>query len=521
MYGYHKFFTDKTSWQAEKQGNSFLISAESVSKDAENLVDELNSYLKKNEGTTDFNIIKDKVERKFDMMYEDAVAYVSFPTYFGLMGTFLGVFLGLMKFKEGVAEFGMSDKMVSELIGGIYISMITSLGGLICMIIGNWVANYSQKKVEPQKSRFYEFIQVDLMPVLGTSMVSALNKLHSTINTFEPAFRGVIDEFKGAFRDCTETLRGSFGENVLHLTHAVDVMGSNMSLINENVRKQDELLKTMRQNETLETLERFNEAAGNFNSITVSIGKLVELNDGIVMSSERLIRAQNDFVSQMAVPERVFDKVNSILDRITVFEESINALGKEISNTQLLGNTQMNLIEEQLKAIRRKTDLAVSYQEISQEELWKVYEVQTKAINELNVRYRAEIQRHGEDFREAMDEFIKGYTVIINDCRRTVEDKRNEYIDEIRRSLDLEAGNRHLAQLDRLEGMCESVEAIRKSVKEQPELMAKVRGLQDEVANMSKAINDIRTDEIPKAQSLQTSDKPVKNGFWGRFSKKK
>lgn len=481
---YKSFFPKDGSWESFHNGVAFQIKTPNASSEAKQLVEEVNEYLRRNEGTTDFNIIKDKTERSLDTLYEDAMSKVSFPTYLGLMGTFFGVFIGLKSFNIGVATSGVSDEIVSELIGGVIVSMVTSLIGLALMMVGNWIASDYQKKVEADKNKFYDFLQVQLMPVMGTSMVAALHKLHGTINTFEPAFRSIIDEFKSAFGECTETLKGTFGENVKQLTDAVEVMGRNMTTINENVKKQDELLKTMRQRQTLETLEKFNEAADKFDSVSTSIGKLTDIKDEIAKSSQDLVKAQNDFVGQMTIPERVFEKVNTILNRVTTFEESINALGTNIAQTQMLGNTQMNLIQEQITAIQKKTNLAVAYQELADEDLKNLFETQKAAINALNAKYKAAIEQHGEDFADAMETFKKDFERIVNECKQAVEDKRSEYIAEIKKSIDLEANNKHLAHLDKLDEILSGLTTIKASVKDQATVPHKLDEMKTQIANI-------------------------------------
>ena len=484
MGKYKSFFPKDGSWESFHNGVAFQIKTPNASSEAKQLVEEVNEYLRRNEGTTDFNIIKDKTERSLDTLYEDAMSKVSFPTYLGLMGTFFGVFIGLKSFNIGVATSGVSDEIVSELIGGVIVSMVTSLIGLALMMVGNWIASDYQKKVEVDKNKFYNFLQVQLMPVMGTSMVAALHKLHGTINTFEPAFRSIIDEFKSAFGECTETLKGTFGENVKQLTDAVEVMGRNMTTINENVKKQDELLKTMRQRQTLETLEKFNEAADKFDSVSTSIAKLTDIKDEIAKSSQDLVKAQNDFVGQMIIPERVFEKVNTILNRVTTFEESINALGTNIAQTQMLGNTQMNLIQEQITAIQKKTNLAVAYQELADEDLKNLFETQKAAINALNAKYKAAIEQHGEDFADAMETFKKDFERIVNECKQAVEDKRSEYIAEIKKSIDLEANNKHLAHLDKLDEILSGLTTIKASVKDQATVPHKLDEMKTQIANI-------------------------------------
>lgn len=524
---FKSFFSDSENWNVEEKENSYAIHVESSSEDLTELVSEINEYLDKNEGTTDFGIIKDKVENRLEALHEDATSKISFPTYLGLMGTFFGVWIGLQSFKIGVDKAGVSDEIVSALIGGVIVSMVTSLFGLVLMMWGNAKAGDVLKKVESDKNKFFDFIQVKLMPVLGTSMVSALNKLHRTINTFEPAFKGVIGEFKGAFSECTETLRGSFGEKVQLLTSAVETMGKNMSLINENVKLQEQLLKTMQQRETLKTLENFVIAADKFDAVTTSIAKLSEVKEDLADSSVKLVEAQTKFIGQMSVPERVFEKINAILNRIVTFEESLNALGESISQTQLLGNSQMNLIQEQITAIQKKTDLAVSYQELADDELKAVYETQKNAIKQLNEKYCAAIDTHGDDFALAMNDFKQAYEKIVKECMDAVEAKRDEYIAEIRKSLDLEARNQHLAQLAKMPELLALLSNIQSSVKVQPEVSSKITTVSNQIDGVKTTLDSMEkkigtTRAASQSRSAETKDTPQKKPWFKRlFSRKK
>lgn len=515
---FKRFFSGTKKWEIEKTDYSCSIKVNGLSSNFKELVGEINEYLEKNEGTTDFGIIKDKVQNRLEAQYEDATSKVSFPTYLGLMGTFFGVWIGLKSFKIGVDKAGVSDEIVSALIGGVIVSMVTSLIGLVLMMWGNAKAGNVLKKVESDKNKFFDFIQVELIPVMGTSMVSALNKLHKTINTFEPAFKSVIGEFKNAFSECTDTLRGTFGEKVQVLTNAVETMGSNMSLINENVKMQEMLLRTMQQRETLKTLENFIVAADKFDSVTDSISKLSTVKEELTDSSAKLVEAQSQFINQMSVPERVFDKINTILNRIVTFEESINALGESIAKTQLLGNNQMNLIEEQILAIQKKTDLAVSYQELADDELKSIYEAQKNAIKQLNEKYCAAIDKHGDDFALAMKDFKQTYEKIVKECMDAVETKRDEYIAEIRKSLDLEAKNQHLAQLAKMPELLSVLSAIQNSVKVQPEVSNKISTVSGQIECvksmldvMEKKIGTVRTTTSTKSG---VHDGPTKRRRW-------
>jgi excinuclease UvrABC nuclease subunit len=187
----------------------------------------------------------------------------------------------------------------------------------------------------------------------------------------------------------------------------------------------------------------------------------------------------------------------------------------------------MNLIQEQITAIQKKTDLAVSYQELADDELKAVYEAQKKAIKQLNEKYCAAIDTHGDDFALAMNEFKQAYEKIVKECMDAVEAKRDEYIAEIRKSLDLEAKNQHLAQLAKMPELLAIISNIQSSVKVQPEVSSKITtvshqidGVKSTLDSMEKKIGTTRSTSQNRPEGTK---EPTKKRRWpfSMFSRKK
>jgi len=423
---YLSFFPKDVEWEEAEIDGLSRIKCDGLSGDAKDLAEEINEYLSKNEGMSDFGVLKDKTEQRLDTIYEAALSKVSVPTLLGLAGTFVGVFIGLMRFGLGLGadgaggDAGITEDMVSRLIGGIIISMLTSVVGLILMIVGHLLASAFQKEVEQRKSKFYSFLQVELLPSSGTSAVSALNKLSRTIGRLNPTFTEIIAQFKQGFKECTEQLRGSFGENVRELTAAVDLMRQNMTLVNENVRRQDELLRTMRQGSMLETLERFNEAAGSFGRVTEAVGALNEVKDDIAGASRDMVVAQVSFCSKMSESEAVFERITAILDRVSTFEESINALGRDINQSNLLGNLEINVIREQLDDLSKKSQMVAEHQQMSLQDLSNIYTETERTIKELNTRYNALLEQYETTLGGALGGFKEKVEKAFNDVAESI-----------------------------------------------------------------------------------------------------
>ena len=101
---YRNLFNNFFSKKKEYGTYATVVNDESITQleqvgadgsDLNTLIGEINHYVAKTKGTTDFSVIQNKVERKLNMRYDQSVAKLAFPTYLGLMGTFAGVFIGI------------------------------------------------------------------------------------------------------------------------------------------------------------------------------------------------------------------------------------------------------------------------------------------------------------------------------------------------------------------------------------------------------------------------------------------
>lgn len=100
------FFTKRRDYEVygEAEDSQLNPYVAEVGSSLHSLINELNEYTKKNHGTTDFSVIQNKTDRKINVLYDNATSRIAFPTYVGLMGTFAGVFLGLLFFTIGLGS---------------------------------------------------------------------------------------------------------------------------------------------------------------------------------------------------------------------------------------------------------------------------------------------------------------------------------------------------------------------------------------------------------------------------------
>lgn len=417
------------------------------------LITELNKYTRKNHGTTDFSVIQNKTDRKINVLYDEATSKIAFPTYVGLMGTFIGIFLGLLFFTIGLSSSangaGITDETIGNLISGVLVSMSTSFIGLLLTTITHHLASETQKIVGEEKNNFYEFIQNELMPTLGVSMVAALNKLHHTINLFEPSFNRVIDKFQTTFDTCTQRFGNAFEQNVTIVSEAVRVMGENMDKINENVDLQAQLLKTLRSRGVVESLESFVRASQNFDLVTTALNRFEVTRNAIKDVTVELINTQRRYNESLEVPLSVANKLNQILSRITDFEKSINALGRNMEKIDLIGNTEVEALKEAVKAIKNKQKIAVEAMQVSDGHLENIFQMQGDSIRKLNKAYEENLATYVQKFEDVLESLGK-----------EMQERRREIVAAIEEKFSLEQIQQEFSQLSKLKKIEELLKAI-------------------------------------------------------------
>lgn len=482
-------FTTTTYEDAEGKEIS-LISEGNLpgGSDLRQLVKEINTYVQKNVGTTDFSVIQNKTERKLSMRYEEAMARVAFPTYLGLMGTFAGVFMGVFMFLIGFDKTGVTDEAIQNLLCGVLVSMSTSFFGLFLTTKNNKNATIAKKKVDEDKNEFYDFIQNELMPTLDVSMVAALNKLRDTVNMFEPSFNRVIDRFQTTFDSCTAAFGEEFKRNVEVVAKAVAVMGENMDKVNDNVKHQNELLNTLKAKGMMRTLDKFVESADKFQEITSSLNDFERARRMMLEASQRVIEYQQQYNDSLQIPLEVAARLNDILNRITRFENSINELGTSVKQTQLIGNDTIELIRAQINAINKKGKLAAKYIDKADDRLENLFAEQVKMIDEMNNNYRAALDRHIAQYGEQIEFFAK-----------EMIERRQNFLDAIGQRISVEDVREDFSNLNKLND-------IDKKLKDLEDKVVSARAMQDSLNSINKLLNEMK-DTLTKLKEQKGKSK--------------
>ena len=503
LSGVRNFFNKKRNYEVLGNDENSQLNPDVAIKDSHlyDLINELNEYTRRNHGTADFSVIQNKTDRKIKVLYDEASSRIAFPTYIGLMGTFLGVFIGLSFFSYGLnsSTEGITDATIGNLISGVLVSMSTSFIGLLLTTITNGFAAETQRVVGADKNDFYEFVQNELMPTLGVSMVVALNKLHHTINLFEPSFNRVIDRFQSTFDNCTQRFGNAFEQNVVVVSEAVRVMGENMDKINDNVDLQEKLLTTLKSRGVVDSLSAFVRAAQNFDIVTTALNRFEVSRNEIKDATVELINSQHSYNESLKIPLSVANKLNKILNRVTEFETSINALGRSIERTDLIANNEVEALKDAIKAIKKKQRIAVEAMEVSDGHLENIFKMQSDSIIKLGKVYEESIASYAERFENVLEGLGK-----------ELQDRRKEIVDAIEEKFSLEQIQQEFSQLSKLKKIEELLSSINtKSSRE--EVDKTIESTRREVENIRKLL-----DKAMEESKQQKTDTP-QNSSGGLF----
>jgi len=298
-----------------------------------------NAYLRKNKGSVDFNIVRNITERACSAQETRVASRVSLPLYLGLMGTFLGVVSGLltMLFNGGLSNADGLDHAVNGLLGGVVLAMLVSLLGLaLTTYLNAFLLKNAVAQRDEYRNRYYNFLQTELLPTLDHSLYTALD-----------GFKANILNFNRGFSDSLKVFDNSFGENIGYLKETIGGMAGQVKAVTENTQVQLQFLETLQK---------------------IGYNKMAEANIKVFDQLQKaapllvsFIQEQQTLTENMSGANQLVSGVSGLLDRILTFEEGINALGRDLQQSDVLGSDVLNEVRRQLGALHQKEGLIREY----------------------------------------------------------------------------------------------------------------------------------------------------------------
>ena len=159
--------------------------------------DAINNYLSNNKGSvSDFHLMKDIVDRNCDAKEEEINTQIPVPLYLGLMGTMIGILVGIgyllvsgdlsALFDAENSNLGLDG--VKALLGGVALAMISSILGIFLTTSGSMKAKDAKAEEEKNKHIFLSWMQAALLPNLSNDTAQTLERMSSNLVSFNKTF---------------------------------------------------------------------------------------------------------------------------------------------------------------------------------------------------------------------------------------------------------------------------------------------------------------------------------------------
>lgn len=290
------------------------------------VVDSINSYLLRNKGAvSDFNLIKDIVERNCDAVDEEINQQLPVPIYLGLMGTILGIILGLWSIKFDPNDFMLS---VTELITSVKWAMGCSFVGLLLTtFLSAWKYRGAKAKLEEQKNELYTFIQIELLPQLSQDANSTILTMQAHLEKFNEGFSENVQGFDGIMNRILHAF-----DSQVRLTEQLQHMDiSRVAHLNANVLTE---LRT-----SMTEFEKFNQYLNLMNSF---VQKTATVTDAV----NAQLRRTEDIKSIVSSMEDNIENNRIVMVKLQNFLQKVEAQNAVITATASIDDTLTQAIDQ-------------------------------------------------------------------------------------------------------------------------------------------------------------------------------
>jgi hypothetical protein len=399
----NKYVIESDNTQEEVLYVDLVRKNDKGNKVTDKIVRNINTYLLRNRGVAaDFHLIKDVVERHMDVVENDIQQSVSLPLYLGLLGTFMGIVLGLMQISgESLAgDPGAAGMAIQLLLGGVKIAMIASFMGLLCTLAGNgFFFKRAKRKVEDSRNEFYTFIQTDLMPLLNQNINSTLHSLQNNLHKFNDEFKTNVYQLSGAMGKHVQTIASQ--ERILDTLNNMDVV----NFANANVVILRELQTSMTQFKTFnEYVSNISELVGSTRTFADRIGQVMTRTDDLHVLGDNIISV---FTQNRELMQFLQHHYSSLDDSHQLITKAVNGVSNTLdSSLQVLKDfTQERIVEIQQLTLKEIDQIKNDYYE-----KWKHLEKlgQLEIVN----KHLIDLKHQGSDQVNTFNKFHEQFSVM-------------------------------------------------------------------------------------------------------------
>ena len=288
--------------------------------------------------------------------HQQVNAVASIVTVIGVLGTFLGIAIGLYRFDTGNIEAS-----VPKLLEGLKIAFITSILGIVGSIVLKWSAlNERKKEGGPGVNDLAELLQ-NLLTVEQEEAKETREILRSTASKSEMRSRSQGQETREILGSIERSLTGEDDSTVLTQLQKLETTFSDKQ--DDLIRAFNEFAAQMAENNTKALIEALKEVIEDFNAkINEQFGdNFKQLNEAVGRINEwqEQYRQQMD---ELAVEFRIaaesIEKSRQSLEIIAERSDAIVSSAERLSPILEAIQHQIDQLEANLEAFRALADNA-------------------------------------------------------------------------------------------------------------------------------------------------------------------
>lgn len=344
---------------SEKYIEVTLIRSAQSSQVLDKVLSSVNTYLLRNKGAvSDFNLIKDVVERNTDAVDEEINALLPLPLYLGLMGTMIGIVIGLFSMPS-ISDDNF-ESAIDMLIGGVKVAMIASfIGLLLTVVLSGYKYKGAKLQAEGLKNDMFTWIQTQLLPVLSQNISSSIYSLQANLLKFNDTFSVNVS----SFNDVMNKILHSFDSQVNLMNELKEVDVAQLAKLNVNVL-QELRVSTKEFEKFTQFLNQLNVFVANADRLNLNINNQLDRTQAVEVianSMENNIQANKQLMDVLKMEMREFDNrkqmvTNAVVNVDNILTKSLDSLklhiAEQIEAIKNITIKEENLLENLLKEDR-------------------------------------------------------------------------------------------------------------------------------------------------------------------------
>lgn len=317
-----------------------------------------NAYLVKNPGAGKFAPLRDIAVARTQSLAEAVEANLPLPLYIGLLCTFTGVIIGLVK----IAFVGVTEDAIQGFIGGVLIGMVGSAAGLAMTTRSNFSYKNAKQENDERLEGYLELLRRDVVAQESTPNTAGIEGLREQLSAFHEGFsqyQEYVNQSLGNTVRLFRDLKDAF-QQIQAVEQGLQGISRNLQANDQMINRQEEYLQNYAQKaETLS--KKFSESLTLVENKT---SQAVDQNiERLESSSQAAFQKMDQYLASIsdgdrkAAADRLSGDMNSLRQEVQVLQK------KNLETNQQLLETINQSTAKEHQLTRQIAELSAAYQQ--------------------------------------------------------------------------------------------------------------------------------------------------------------